>query len=119
MTMCEGHKPEMNQVLYFGTIDVVLQDLKEDLRMNGQVQIAHVNDPGVLAQAKNAEQVIKLLLGQDLDKLPVYPKHMTGDGEYKSGPLAFYNRIQLCVRGETTSDEPKNLNILLPNGVRL
>jgi len=119
MMIRQGHEPDMLQVWYFGPVADVTKDLKNDLKTNAQVQIAHANDPETLAQALNAEQVIKHLMGLDLAKLPVYPKRATGDGQAKFGQVSFYNQISLSIRGEATPDEPKHLNILLPNGVRL
>lgn len=119
-----GCEPQPEDRIFFGPVEDVVKDLKKAETDLAQAMIVHANDLDTLPVLMNRNMVVKHLLSQDLDKLPVYPSIGTGQSQqrFKENPnIAFINQVKVTIRGEKDPNEKvdKPLNILIPPGVRL
>jgi hypothetical protein len=124
MKLKQGEDPQVEENIFFGPVDEMNKELRDLERLNGQAQITHALDGEVLAMLKNKEQVFKILLGHDLNKLPVFPLFGAGQGQCRFDcypNVAFINNIRVSIRGKKADGEPvqKEVGILLPAGVRI
>jgi hypothetical protein len=119
VTLKVGQDPAVDDAIFFGPINDVVEELKKLEKLNKQAQIAHATDNEQLAFLMNKEQVIKHLLSHDLDKLPVYPSWGTGESRMRfpcDTNTAYINNVKVSVKGSKEANEPKALTILLPPG---